>query len=291
MSHLRLGTWYWIAITCPLVVEGFLFGLYTGCFVLYLRLHVMNTLKDSDAKRKFLLYPLCILYGLSAVNFGLDINNTLFGFGVSQKTPRQLVLENSIEIATSSVYYFLSQSILIYRCWIVWGRRTSITIIPLLLAFAALGTILSQMSDKVPYLYNVTQALYLAVDGLVMGLIILKIAMVYLEVRPIMAHSGKENKFRPLVFILFILIESGSVAYAFIRVILTQVPLNGIIPTIILVRDALGMSYNDTTPLSQTIETLHFAHNDSSVNSNHEVEELDASGAQDIVQVNRSSTP
>ncbi|KAF8802308.1 hypothetical protein BYT27DRAFT_7261090 [Phlegmacium glaucopus] len=147
-----------------------------------------------------------------------------------------------------------------------------------------------------------------------MGLIVLKIVMVYLEVRPVTAQSRKENKFRPLVFILFILIESGSVVFVtqlclivlqfgffhgiegktgtlFVWTILNQVPLNGIIPTIILVREALGMSYNDITPLSQTIESLHFAHNDDiSENSNQAVEELDASGAQDIVQVNRSST-
>ncbi|KAF8808251.1 hypothetical protein BYT27DRAFT_7337853 [Phlegmacium glaucopus] len=209
----------------------------------------------------------------------------------------------------------------IYQCWIVWGRRTSVTIVPLLLAFAALGITLSQIRDKrcipmVPDLINVNQRLYLAIDGLVMGLIILKIVMVYLEVRAVMAHSGRENKFRPIGFTLFILIESGCVifatqlcsvifypgrdvnyekflAYSFFATILTQVPLNGIIPTIILVREALGMSYSDITPLSQTIESLHFAHNDdTSGNSNQEVEQLDAQAcdAQDIVEVNRSST-
>ncbi|KAF8802307.1 hypothetical protein BYT27DRAFT_6765383 [Phlegmacium glaucopus] len=66
---------YWIilGIFCPPVVAGFLFGVYTGCFVLYLYLHAMNTLKDSDAKRKFLIYPLCTIYGLSIVVFGMNI--------------------------------------------------------------------------------------------------------------------------------------------------------------------------------------------------------------------------
>ncbi|KAF8808269.1 hypothetical protein BYT27DRAFT_7287685 [Phlegmacium glaucopus] len=175
-----------------------------------------------------------------------------------------------------------------------------------------------QVADKQRHGAVYFKAPYLVIDGLVMGLIVLKIVMVYLEVRPVMAHSGRENKFRPLPFIFFILIESGSVtfvaqlfyvilyvwqfafnyasgpfeAYVFIGKILTQVPLNGIVPTIILVREALGMSYNDITPLSQTIESLHFAHNDdTSGNSNQEVEQLDAqaSDAQDIVEVNRSS--
>ncbi|KAF8808264.1 hypothetical protein BYT27DRAFT_7241752 [Phlegmacium glaucopus] len=253
--------------------------------------------------------------------------NLLGSFGVQSTTRNYCLLGNS-RIVIISFYYFISQSILIYRCWIVWGRMTSVTIIPLLLALTALGTSLSQILPGpishnrchisslflIFHLVDVTQCLYLAIDGLIMGLIVLKIVMVYLGVRPFMAHSGRENKFRPLVFVVFILIESGSVVFAaqlcyvffyfspyggvaadaFILRIIREVPLNGIIPTIILVRDALGMSYNDVTPLSQTIESLHFAHDDTSVNSNPEVqvEELDApggSGAQDIVQVNRSS--
>ncbi|KAF8808261.1 hypothetical protein BYT27DRAFT_7337858 [Phlegmacium glaucopus] len=285
------SVWHWLTFhgfqVCPVIVAGFLFGLYTGCFVLYLYLHAMKTLKASDAKRNFLIYLLCTLYGLSAVN---AVFNVLAVFGLQPSGG-------------------VKHSILIYRCWIVWGRRTSVIIIPLLLALAALGTSLSQIGFG--------QALYLAIDGLVMGLIILKIVMVYLGVRPVMAHSGRENKFRPLVFILFILVESGSVIFVtrlcsiilsfevvhsaetllaekFFVAILTQVPLNGIIPTIILVREALGMSYSDVTPSSQTIESLHFADNDdTSGNSNQEVEPLDAqaSDAQDIVEVNRSSTP
>ncbi|KAF8808254.1 hypothetical protein BYT27DRAFT_7255697 [Phlegmacium glaucopus] len=240
----------------------------------------MKTLQASpDGKQNSLIYPLCTLYGLSAVNFALEMKDVV----VVQQT--------------------FQQNIWIYRCWIVWGRRMSVTIIPLLLALAALGTTLSQMKDdsdkncilKAPYLFTVNQGLYLAIDGLDMGLIVLKIVMVYLAVRPVMAHSGRENKFRPLVFILFILIDGNEVtmAYKFIRTILALAPLNGMIPTIILVREALGMSYNDTSSLSQTIESLHFAHNDdTSRNSNQEVEQLDAraSDAQDIVEVHRSST-
>ncbi|KAF8808265.1 hypothetical protein BYT27DRAFT_7189152 [Phlegmacium glaucopus] len=320
LSYYGPGVLVWVQFLCPLVVEGFLFGAYTGGFVLYLYLHAMNTLKASDAKR-ILIYPLCMLYGLSAVNFAFDIKDTLIVFGFVIETSRELCLHFTVtKVVISSFYFLISQSILIYRCWIVWGRRTSVAIIPLLLAFTALGTTLSQIRgetciSKVPSLYKVNRCLYLAIDGLVMGLIVLKIVMVYLGVRPVMAYSGRENKFRPLVFIFFIVIESGSVLFAvqlcyvilslqpvlnstglladsFITNILTQVPLNGIIPTIILVREALGMSYNGTTPLSQTIESLHFAHNDTSVNSNQEVEQWDAqaSDAQDIVEVNRSST-
>ncbi|KAF8810729.1 hypothetical protein BYT27DRAFT_7253428 [Phlegmacium glaucopus] len=298
------GVLVWVQFICPLVVEGFLFGFYTGCFVLYLYLHAMKTLKDSDAKRNILIYPLCMVYGLSALHFILDMKDIPDNFGIVRQTLRQICLENNIYFATSSFYHFLSQSILIYRCWIVWGRKTSVTIIPLLLAFAAFGITLSQLADgtcysNIPDLFNVYQVLYLVIDGLVMGLIVLKIVMVYLEVQPVMAHNRRERKFRPIVFIFFILIDSGSVIFItqlcytiivlhpyitisdqvalaqnLIVLILRQVPLNGIIPTIILVREALGMSYNDITPLSQTIESLHFAHNDDTLgNSNQEVEQ------------------
>ncbi|KAF8808252.1 hypothetical protein BYT27DRAFT_7287606 [Phlegmacium glaucopus] len=322
---------YWLTFNdfCPVIVAGFFFGLYTGCFFLYLYLHAMKTLKASDTKRNYRIYLLCMLYGLSAVKFGLDVLNILVDSGLQQFF-LGLCLQGNIQVITSGFYYFLSKSILIYRCWIVWGRRTSVTIIPFLLALAGLGSTLAQiltirMERNYCFIYTfydvdiINQGLYLAADGLVMGLIVLKIVMVYLEVRPIVAHSGRENKFRPLIFILFILIESGSVifvtqlcsiivwcllgtnsvsagtvvAYSFLETILTQVPLNGIIPTIILVREALGMSYNDITPLSQTIESLAFADNDdTSGNSNQEVEQLDAqaSDSQDIVEVNRSST-
>ncbi|KAF8808266.1 hypothetical protein BYT27DRAFT_7337862, partial [Phlegmacium glaucopus] len=143
-------TYYWTMNLCPLVVEGFLFGLYTGCFVLYLYIHAMNTLKDSDAKKNVLVYPLWMLYCLSTVNFLLDIMDIFTYFSKSPVLERllQYCLQINIQIATSSFYNFISQSILIYRCWIVWGRRTSVTIVPLLLAFAALGTTLSQIGGQ-----------------------------------------------------------------------------------------------------------------------------------------------
>ncbi|KAF8808262.1 hypothetical protein BYT27DRAFT_7255706 [Phlegmacium glaucopus] len=265
---------------------------YTGCFVLYLYLHAMKTLEAPDPNRNFLIYPLCTLYGLSAVKFVLDIKDTAPDIAAELSGGQYTSCNIQLLLFPFTEYFDLPMLDCVGTQNVCYNPSIAFGVCDTRLVKSLAIIIYNPWTDVVTF----TKGLYLAIDGLVMGSVVLKIVMAYLEVRPVMAHSGRENKFSPSrLYILHLdrvwqSIED-AVAYVFIARILRQVPLNGIIPTIILVREALGMSYNDITPISQTIESLHFAHNDALANSNQEVDELNArvSDAQDIFQANRSS--
>ena len=131
----------------------------------------------------------------------------------------------------------------IYRCWIVWGYKIRVVIIPSFLAFAFLGPLihLSSLTDfnlwflafwiasgTAPPLYIVQDRFYVAhwsitlavaglalsmsVNALVTGLIVFRIFKVFREFKTAAADnqtSGVPGGGIPLQRVIFILIESG----------------------------------------------------------------------------------
>jgi len=116
----------------------------------------------------------------------------------------------------------------------------------------------------------------MTVNALVMSLIIFKILKVLREVQ---AHSDQTLGFtagNTLRTVIFILIESGITlfsfqlarflvtvvwthyaTYAYELIIGIQEMLNGITPTIILVRVSMGLSFNNVESLESVAESLH----------------------------------
>jgi hypothetical protein len=266
-----------------LYLEGFFYGLYSGIFALYLYCRLSRKAADGSTKLDRLLYAVCVLYVVSAATIALRVAN-------------QIVLNIGVALALQTLIAFgdfLAQCILIYRCWIVWACDFRVVIIPSFLAFAFLGIALSSNGSVVAlpngifaqdWTIPVTASsivLTMTVNALVTGLIVFKIFKVFTKVKPTLAEKTLGATRRStLLPVIFILIESGMVLLAIqiVRVVLTIVPnepadvgfhltigihemLNGITPTIILVRVSMGLSFHDEKSMIEVTEGLRFASN------------------------------
>ncbi|KAF8811385.1 hypothetical protein BYT27DRAFT_7240480 [Phlegmacium glaucopus] len=240
--------------------------------------------KGPDKRKNIFFYALCALYALSVIIIGCDIATFIYA-----------VSNNSI-----------------YRCWILWGCNIRVMILPSILAFVFLVIWLASAGPEhilsgrlvgphwAYWMILAGVAVSMTVNALVTCLIVFKIFKVYHEVKSTSDDQslGATNgsKIRTVIFIV---IESGmallsiqlarlmvmmfvgtdaGVKIFFIIVPIHQV-LNGIAPTIILVRVSMGLSFHDKESIESTIGSLHFAA--SSPNSMSETE------AEDVGIVNR----
>ncbi|KAF8815214.1 hypothetical protein BYT27DRAFT_7334064 [Phlegmacium glaucopus] len=299
VMKLTLGDFSFIGI----FLECFLYGLYSGIFAIYLQ----GTLKRSTNKRNnILFYALCALYVLSAVTIVADIAN--FTYAVILWNPTTILRLSFLQTTVVGFCDFIAQSILIYRCWIVWGCNIRVVILPSILAVAYLVIwlvsnsfqfILSGQVVQLVWSYRVNLAalaISMTVNALVTFLIVFKIFRVYREIgstsddQSLGATGGR--KFRA---VMFIIIESGMILFSiqlarvlgtiFIEtdagfiilqiIIAIHQMLNGITPTIILVRVSMGLSFHDKESMREsTIESLRFVANNP--NSISETEDHDA---------------
>jgi len=199
-------------------------------------------------------------------------------------------LESAVEwmtIADNALYTaidFISQLILLYRCWIMW-RQPLVMVIPCLISLAFLVTALTTLSfqikdvaDDLPfpdwYLSAVTAFFFLslAVNALVTGLIVYRIITVYNDIRGFNTSNFQSSAHghRDLYPLISILIESGLITFvaqlaqsimyksagvAFPLVGGSVVMLYGISTTVVLVRVETGVSYDHTT--SRTINSMN----------------------------------
>jgi len=271
-------------------LEGFFWGFYSAIFSMYLQLYISEE-RTSDKKKNIIFYSHCALYVLSGATFAFDLAwITIQYFDLTQTETNILYY---LVVVTNALYgccNFLSQSILIYRCWIVWGRNIYVVIIPSILTLAyipiwltSIGSVSVSNNELVITkwdwaLISTSFSMSLAVNAVVTSLILFRIVKVYWEVEPILYEqildpaTGDESKFRSIAFAL---IESAIALFA-LQVILvvcggvatgpagevgnltigTHQMLLGIAPTIIQVRVAIGLSFhNEGTMIESSVGT------------------------------------
>ncbi|KAF8797632.1 hypothetical protein BYT27DRAFT_7247044 [Phlegmacium glaucopus] len=153
---------------------------------------------------------------------------------------------------------FVAQSILIYRCWIVWGCNIRIVILPSILAFLFLVNWIASNSSEYffsnqnlqPYwghcMLVAAVVISMTVNALVTCLIVFKIFKVYHEIKSASGQSLGATGGSKIRTVMFIVTESGM----------------GITPTIILVRVSMGLSFHDQeSMIESSIGSLHFVAN------------------------------
>jgi len=173
-------------------LEGFFFGIYSGIFAIFL-----CTALQKGRWRDIVFCALCVLYALSLVTIIVD--TVIFSAGVLY----HLVVTQTIIFGCCD---FIAQSILIYRCYIVWNNNIRVIIIPSILTFAFLviwiaeGTtpVEATVKDQVIFapwaetLVTTSLAMSLTVNALVTGLIVFKLVQVVPGSQSHWHHS--ENK-------------------------------------------------------------------------------------------------
>jgi len=278
-------------------LEGVLFGLYTGIFVIYLKC------SSSTGSTNIIFYSLSILYVLSAATLVSDLVTLIIESRIrALPLQDQIALEFMlfrlmiIQTTASGCCDILAQCILIYRCWIVWGQKISVTIVPsfLVIVFIAtwFGSDAAVTFDHgqfatadwgIPVVLT-SFASSMAVNALVTGLIVFKILKVFLNLKAnsderlgTFGSSSSTGGGSSLRHVIFVIIESGMVLFLIqlIRVVFLCLPaerapssyniimaisqmLYGITPTIILVRVSMKLSFDDNDSFKKTTESIIF---------------------------------
>jgi hypothetical protein len=116
-------------------LQAFWFGVYSGVFALYLHYAAKKGINTT-----ILFYALSALYILSGAVLILNVLITVYAEFVPSilaYLPIQFRL-SVLEPVVFGCCDFIAQSILIYRCWIMWGFKIRVVIFPIILALAYL---------------------------------------------------------------------------------------------------------------------------------------------------------
>jgi len=286
-------------------VEGFLFGIYSAVFAMHLKYDAIKRETDN-AKPNIIFYALSSLYLLTMAVFATDI---ALAFNLD------ITVAYRTSVAADILFGFcdfIAQSILIHRCWIVWGCNKHVVIIPSILAFAYLVTWMTGISAVFIDQFGIDTKVWgfalaltsltasMTVNALATGLIVLRISKVFRKVRSVATLEDKSFSIRDgnkLRSVTFVIIESGMTLFilqlarvaitatklsteadydAFELIVAIHEILNGIAPTIIFVRVSLGLSFHNEESLVEAVGSLHFATD--RPNSILEIESMDQDG-------------
>jgi len=99
------------------------------------------------------IYPLSVLFTLCTIYCAIDTAQTLFTLRYQgTQDPDAGLTSYNMNIANTAMYCaitFTAQGILIYRCWLMWGRQLLVISIPLVLAWLSFGVSLAMIGALV----------------------------------------------------------------------------------------------------------------------------------------------
>ncbi|KAJ7757965.1 hypothetical protein B0H16DRAFT_1885414 [Mycena metata] len=120
-------------------LEGVAYGINVILFGIAIRFLLRRRSRGNQVSNLAILAFSCLMFALCTVHYALNFNNVYNGTMVhvrhiSDETPLQLGAD-TIWLLTD----FFSQLLLIYRCYLVWGKSIWIIILPLLIALASVS--------------------------------------------------------------------------------------------------------------------------------------------------------
>ncbi|KAJ7605362.1 hypothetical protein DFH06DRAFT_1252927 [Mycena polygramma] len=235
---------------------------------------------STTATRKPMLAITCLMFSLCTTHFGLNFNNVYDGLMVH---PRSISEETKLLAGADmlfSITDWCSQLILLYRCYLVWGRNLWVVILPFLLSLASvacglalIGLVLSinptapQAPAAIVPVGTAGFSISLCLNLIVSTLIVARIWHVSHQNRlhgishavssvqraiGIIVESGL--LFLAAQFVFVVLFAIAHPAQAILVPIATQI--YGISPTLIIVRVGMGSSYEQ--PTTEPISGLRF---------------------------------
>ncbi|KAF8877045.1 hypothetical protein BD779DRAFT_1558871 [Infundibulicybe gibba] len=250
-----------------IIFEGILYGAYAVLFILYmiLRRH------DNRAVHAPLALAQMLLFGLCTISLCLDIPTAYFFVVPDVKNTDTAFKFDIGSFVIFALADYLAQMILLYRCWIVWGRRWAVVALPGFLALVTLGGGFTQVglflnsSSRLARLYGIaTYSTSLVVNALTTSLIVTKILLASREARSALGS----NLHRSLHVVTAMLIESGILIFAsqvaFVVLLSLRHPatdlisysmtqIYGITPTLLNIRVLMGSTYDETTERTRSL--------------------------------------
>lgn len=254
-----------------LVCEALLYGVYCVLFVV----SVVILIKRHQVSNRVIWVANCLLFATSTAHFALMFNH--FYIALEHAPFAEFANETSVLLGANlmiSVVDIIGDLLLLYRCWLVWGKNYYVIILPLLTALGGFGCILPIPSlvlsinptspvppiEIVP-LTTAGYALPLCTNIMVTGLIAGRLW--YLSRIPIVDEHGKPVVLkiaaggRPMMLIIesgalymvtqlifVVLVAIRNPAEAVLSLAGTQI--YGIASTLIIIRVGLGISSEQT---------------------------------------------
>ncbi|KAJ6458061.1 hypothetical protein C8R47DRAFT_1227205 [Mycena vitilis] len=261
-------------------LEGVAYGINAVLFGVAMVI-LVNRDRASKASKIPMMVLSCFMFSLGTVHFSLNFNNVYSSLMVHVRP--HIAAETDLLIGADSIFMlsdFASQLILIYRCYLVWGKTLWVAVLPLLVAlgsfscgFAEIGLVraTSPTAPQAPAalvpIGTASFALSLCLNFMVSALIVGRIWWVTRMSRQhglptaktsitrameIVVESGFLFLAAQLVFV--VLFAIGHPAQAVVEPVATQI--YGISPMLIIVRVGMGAAYEQTT--NAPISTLRF---------------------------------
>ncbi|KAJ7776910.1 hypothetical protein DFH07DRAFT_911796 [Mycena maculata] len=253
-------------------LEGVAYGVNAILFGVAMTVLIRHTPTDR-ASRIPILALTCFMFSLGTVHYALNFNNVYNSLMVHPRP--HIAAETHLLDGADTIFIlsdFASQLILIFRCYLVWGKTVWVIILPLLIACASVscglsvvGLVLktsptaSQAPAAIVPIGTASFALSLCLNFIVSSLIV---GRIWWMTRESHLRSDDPRSKTTVSQAMAIVVESGLLFLAaqFVFVILfaiahpaqavvepMAVQIYGISPMLIIVRVGMGISYEQTT--------------------------------------------
>jgi hypothetical protein len=221
--------------------------------------------KNKDGTTNIAIYPLCVLFSLCTLFCAIDTAQTLFILRFESSQVAQVGLTSyNMNIANTAFYCvitFLAQGVLIYRCWVIWGKNLLVLSVPSILAWLSLGASLAMLgglieppASRVPdakpksWYYSLSSAAFSASLGVNAILAILLAVKTFTLIREAQKEfTAQKRRVHPIRQFVAILNESGMLMLACQIIWLVLFRRNN--PAFYLVRGSIVMIYGLTPTL------------------------------------------
>ncbi|KAF9004586.1 hypothetical protein BDQ17DRAFT_400353 [Cyathus striatus] len=245
--------------TAAILFETLLFGIYTALFIVCVRILVSH----KRTTQKVMLACAIAMYLLAAIDITLAISY-LYRYVLRQlEIPDDNIHFKYLIYITSNI---IADSLVIYRCYTVWGNSKRIIIVPclMLIGGSACGYTfigLSGQEYRFRKLLNAFRIITVCLNVVVTTLMATRIWWIGHKARAILG-PGMSKKYNTAVAIL---VESGFIysAYVLVDVSLNDFyPLDaglaqvvGMVPTLIIVQVGLGRNARDANTTVTAMRT------------------------------------
>ncbi|SJL13504.1 uncharacterized protein ARMOST_16948 [Armillaria ostoyae] len=198
-----------------LILAAHLQGMYSGVLAVALWTMFMQTIRPVALA---LVAIIIIVYIMTFANFSLNwltVRSALVGNGenILTQVTRMKKTETAVRMATgimAALPTLLVDSIMIWRCWLVWGQRWQIVLLPSLCLAA--GIACKIVITKQQYLYDANTSVLLSVyAGLALATTLLcTLLMIYRILAVARATDGGGNGPRAYRHVIEVFIESSA---------------------------------------------------------------------------------
>jgi len=265
-------------------LEGVAYGVNVVLFGIATHVLLLRRSRGNRSSNLPIFAFTCLMFALCTVHYALNFNNVYDGTMVHVRP--HISEETHLLVGADSIWLltdFFSQLLLIYRCYLVWGKSIWVVILPVLVAlasvscgFAVTGLLMTinptapQVPAALVPIGDADFALSLILNFMVSSLIVGRIW--WMTRQGTLSHSSTSIQkavgiviesgllFLTIQFIFVILFAIAHPAQAVVEPIATQIYV--ISPMLIVVRVGMGAAYEPTRGTAATDTSLRFGETD-----------------------------